>query len=270
MLWALRRRAITLFVILVILLLPLVYLYGKYKANQVFTCTDNKKNGDEVGVDCGGSCVRICQENVKPLITEWAVPVKVTDDVYHMAALISNPNLFALPKISYTLSMYDENNLLIAERKGSTYVPANTSFIVSELLVSVGKRKPSLAFIKFEDASFWQQVDQRQTIPYLKTSNIAWEDTEIGSKLTAVIKNTERVSVSDIEVTAVAFGSNNNVIAISTTVLDSLDQAEVQPVVFTWPAKIDALNTKLYARINPFLGKNGTIALPRNPQYHQK
>lgn len=268
MMWALRRRAITFFVIVVILVSPFFYFYGKYKSNQVFTCTDNRQNGDEAGVDCGGSCVRMCKEDVKPLVVDWSAPVKVTDDVYHMAALVENRNLFALPKINYKLSMYDKDNLLISERTGSTYVPANTSFIISELLIPIGKRVPKLVFIKFEEASFWQAVDLRQTTSFLKVTEPQWEITDIGSRLSATIKNTERVEMRDIEATAVAFDSNDNVIALSTTIIDRLDQSQEAPLIFTWPSVIRPEKTRIYSRQNPFLNK--TIALPVNPQYHQK
>jgi hypothetical protein len=268
MMWALRRRAITFLIIAAVLVSPFFYFYGKYKANQVFTCTDNKQNGDETGIDCGGSCTRMCTEDVKALVTDWVVPVKVTDDVYHMAALVENRNLFALPKINYKMSMYDKDNFLISERTGYTYVPANSSFVISELLVPVGKRVPKLAFIKFEEASFWQQVDMRQAASFLKTSQPQWFTTDIGSRLTATIKNTERVAMQDIDVTAVVFDKDDNVIALSTTNIDHLDQSEVAPLVFTWPAVITPEKTRLYARENPFLNK--TIALPLNPQYHLK
>lgn len=268
MMWALRRRAITFLIIAAVLVSPFFYFYGKYKSNQVFTCTDNKQNGDETGIDCGGSCTRMCHEDVKELVVNWAVPIRVTDDVYHMAALVENRNLFALPKMNYTLSMYDKDNLLISERPGWTYIPANSSFVISELLVPVGKRVPKLAFIKFEEASFWQAVDLRQTVPFLKTAQPQWLTTDIGSRLTATIKNTERVAISDIDVTAVAYDKDNNVIALSTTNVDSLEQAEVKPIVFTWPSVIEPERTTLYARNNPFFNK--TIALPTNPQYHQK
>jgi hypothetical protein len=266
--WALRRSAITFLIIAAIVVSPFFYFYGKYKANQVFTCTDNKQNGDEIGIDCGGSCIRMCREEVRELVINWVTPVKVTDDVYHMAALVENRNLSALPKMNYVLSMYDKDNLLISERKGTTYVPANSSFIISELLVPVGKRVPKLAFIKFEEASFWQIVDMRQSVPFLKTAQPQWQTTDIGSRLTATIKNTERVEVRNIDVTAVAFDEDNNVIALSTTNVDSLQQAEIKPIVFTWPSVVEPERTSLYVRINPFSKR--TIALPVNPKYHQK
>ena len=92
--WSSRRRSpygsIVVLVIILFIGVPAFYLF--YKAP---TCFDNKRNGDELGTDCGGSCVKLCQSAFLPPRVEWggAKVEKVVNGLYNVAAYIVNPNV---------------------------------------------------------------------------------------------------------------------------------------------------------------------------------
>ena len=82
------------------------------------SCIDHTQNQNEEGVDCGGVCSTICTPPRVDAI--WARSVKVSNGVYHAVALVKNPLANARGTgLTYSLSLYDEGNILIAERKGS-------------------------------------------------------------------------------------------------------------------------------------------------------
>src|SRR3989338_1414996 len=59
------------------------------------TCFDGMQNGEEAGVDCYGSCEKICIAQIAQPSIEWAKAFKVQDGLYHAVALIANTNRVA-------------------------------------------------------------------------------------------------------------------------------------------------------------------------------
>lgn len=57
------------------------------------TCSDGKRNGAEVGTDCGGGCARICAAEAVPLVVKWSRSFKVSEGFYNAFAYIENQNL---------------------------------------------------------------------------------------------------------------------------------------------------------------------------------
>ena len=90
--WSRKRKRIILLIILFVLVVlvgvPLFFLFYR-----VPTCNDLKKDGNETGVDCGGSCQLLCTAESLPLILRGDPRVlKVADGVFEVVALVQNPN----------------------------------------------------------------------------------------------------------------------------------------------------------------------------------
>ena len=66
MTWGLKRQ---IFYVIVLLLFVTVFafiiLYPTF--NKAPSCIDGKQNGNETGIDCGGSCANACLSQVSPL-----------------------------------------------------------------------------------------------------------------------------------------------------------------------------------------------------------
>ena len=56
------------------------------------TCSDGVKNGKEQGVDCGGSCQRLCPGVFLAPSVAWTRQEQVAPGLYNVAAYIVNPN----------------------------------------------------------------------------------------------------------------------------------------------------------------------------------
>ncbi len=107
--WYTKRKVLLLSVFILILLSTTVYLFR----GVIFpspTCNDGKKNGIELGVDCGGSCLLVCASEYKPLTVSLAKAIKTGPGVYDILILIDNPNLNMSPKmLSVVVDLYDNN-----------------------------------------------------------------------------------------------------------------------------------------------------------------
>src|SRR5258706_15176144 len=74
--------------VVVLVGLPIYFLF--YRAP---TCSDLKMNGDETGVDCGGSCQLLCSTQSLPLLMKGDPRVlMVATSTYEVVALVENAN----------------------------------------------------------------------------------------------------------------------------------------------------------------------------------
>ena len=80
--WAMRRRFIYGGSVLLVLTLVLGALFWDFLYSAP-TCTDGKKNGDEKGIDCGGSCQILCT-------TDALTPVVIFAKVFNISGDICN------------------------------------------------------------------------------------------------------------------------------------------------------------------------------------
>jgi hypothetical protein len=111
--WALKRRLI--YSISTSLLLLGFLIYGFW--GSIFpaaTCSDLKTNGDESGVDCGGSCALVCKGEYFDIEKDVPVFFKSGDGTYDILVTFKNNNRYSAPKeFAYRLDIYDESGIKV-------------------------------------------------------------------------------------------------------------------------------------------------------------
>lgn len=225
--WALKRQF--LYALVVLLILAVVgaasWFAFFYRAPG---CFDNQQNGDETGVDCGGSCTRICEApHVSAL---WARSVEVAPGVYHAVALVQNPESGAgTASLPYHFSIYDASNILIAERYGTMYLTPGEITPLFEADITTGSRIPAHTFVAFGNA-VWQKMS-RAVPPIAVVSHALDSDT---LRLTAHLQNTTALSVPPSLATALLYDADGNLVTASQTLVDTLPPRGEKDVVFTW------------------------------------
>lgn len=215
------------------------------------TCFDGKQNQDERGVDCGGVCERLCDSQAHSLTIVWSRSFEVSDGVYNALAYIENPNTEArVDSISYMFSLYDDRNILVAEREGRTFLSPNTATPIFEAGIETGERKVARTFFTFRENPVWKRSGE---LPTLRVSASRISNEEVRPRIDATIINSTVDEWLSVEVVAVAFDENDNALAASRTTIPRLDPRSESPVVFTWP--------------RPFSGSVSRIEIiPRLPQ----
>jgi hypothetical protein len=130
--WASRRKIQYILGLLVFIsLVVFAFIYPSLTKKP--TCFDNKQNGDERGIDCGGSCNLFCSQDVSEPSILWSRAFHVVGNSYNLIALVENKNKnAAISSISYEFKVYDTNNLLIGRKVGTTYIPPNKQFAIFE------------------------------------------------------------------------------------------------------------------------------------------
>lgn len=254
MTWATKRKLTYMAIIfLVIALFAFIKLYPKF--NVPPTCGDNKQNGAERGVDCGGACQKICPSDTVSLVVKWARSYPVSTGYYNSFAYIENQNITAAAQtISYEFSLFDDKNLFIVSRKGTIYVPPNSRFVVFEPAIPTGLRVPKNTLLRFTSTPVWLSVKDRFSEYRLLSSALSPTDLDSSPKLTATISNEGERRIEGIDIFAILYNADGNAIGASKTFLDSLSSDQKKDVYFTWrtPFNGEVKHVELMTQFNIF------------------
>ncbi len=245
--WSSKRRFMYggTFVLVVVLFISYIFLHSFYHAPS---CTDGIQNGDELGVDCGGSCQVLCTSDTLTPVVLWSKVFNVSGDVYTAVAYVENPNLNSKnDDASYSFKIYDEHNHVIALREGDTSIPKNKKFTVFETGFVLKNSKPASADFEFTSFSPWKKDMIEE--PSLTIDHGLLQFATTTPRVEGTITNTSTIDVGRIEVTAFVIDDNDNVVATSQTFIDSLPKKAMEPFVFTWPKPITASVINIMYRI---------------------
>lgn len=241
----------------IIFILVVVFLLIRPLLFKEPTCFDTKKNGDETGVDCGGSCALFCAEEAKSISVKWARAFKVVDGTYNVAAYIENQNTDAVVKeIGYIFKVYDNENRFIVERVGKTYISSAGAMVIFEpRLITGGNREP--AFVRFEflgDPVWYREPLFAKDVSLVVTENPELIDQSTVPKLTATIVNKSFQKPKDVDVFAILYDENENALAVSKTVLSEVERNSSAPANFSWFLPIEGVvvRKEIITSFDPF------------------
>jgi len=233
--WAFKRRAEYGFYYTSVtaLIVTLVYFMAFYTPGN---CFDNIMNGNEAGVDCGGSCVRMCAFAVTEPEVNWADSFAVTDGQYNAVAYINHRDQTAgTPEQRYTFSLYDEAGL-ITERSGSVALQPSTMVPIFEGRLETGGRTPTETKLELEPVQLWLPAERGRGD--FRTVDFNLQDADSRPRLNVRLENLDVTEVQDVEVVATIFDSAGKALTASRTVIDRFPARTQQDLVFTWPNPI--------------------------------
>jgi len=240
--WRSRKQFIFGGVVLIILVV-VIGVPTVLKLRTDPTCFDGKQNGDEKGIDCGGSCEKVCSFEAKEPSVLWARSFEVANGVYNAVAFIENPNRnISAQNVSYTFKLFDSENLLVFERKGLVDIPSATSFVIFEDSIFTGERNPQTTFFEFTKEIEW--LSKEVSAPGLKVTQRILEEEET-PKIRATIENASVNNYNNIEAVVVVFDVLDNAIASSRTFIEELEKRSNKEIIFTWPNAFDESPSKI-------------------------
>jgi Mg-chelatase subunit ChlD len=200
------------------------------------SCFDAFMNGDESGVDCGGSCVRICTLEVIPPSIQWAKSFEITPGQYNAVAYVENKNqLAATAELRYTFQLFN-NGVVVTERSGVTVLPPNSVYPIFEGRIFTGDKVVTDTRLILETADIWQPatIGREQ----FRASNISLLQADFRPRLEVAIENTELTGAEQVEVVATLFNDAGEPLTASQTYIETINPRSTQNIVFTWPQSI--------------------------------
>lgn len=256
--WA-QRRKLTYIAIVVVFFAVVGFAVVHKVTSVVPTCFDNKKNGAETGIDCGGGCNTYCANQLADPIVEWVRVFPVTPGIVDAVAYIQHPYAAAsADNVAYTFRLYDAHNTVLAERKGVTYIgPAGESAIVETLIAIPANSTVALARFSFIDPLHWQKVSPQLSQIVINTDHNSVETFDGGTRLTATLENKSRYNFTNLDAVAIFYDKDGNALTASKILVPSLGAQQSKIVYFTWPYPVTAIGrTEIITRFNPFTSQS--------------
>ncbi len=199
-------------------------------------CFDGKKNGTEEGVDCGGSCEKICPFKALKVNVGWAKSFPINNKgFYNGAAMVENPNFNYALKMNYDMKFLNSKGIVIGEKKDIVELEPLEKKIIFYPSLNFRNQKIVKTFFKkgeIFDLEEKQAVDKKIIVNAKELS----DDGE-GKRLKITLENKDFKAHRDIQVFAVLLGTDGNVINMSRTYLEYIDKEERKVVYMTWPIK---------------------------------
>jgi hypothetical protein len=231
--WSQRRKSVYALIVFVVVVgaigVPAFYLF--YKAP---TCSDGLMNGSETGVDCGGSCQRLCQTSFLAPSLAWTRFEQVSPGFYNLAAYVVNPNIDAEAlSVPYHITLYDDRGVLITDTVGKVTLPPHRNTLAFQGAVNVGKRIPSKALFEFTSPPDWHK--KKDGLASIAIGDKKYLEDELGSSLTVTVKNTSVYPLYNIGVYVVLYDKDGNALGFSKTSLDEIPAKGSTLAPFTWP-----------------------------------
>ncbi|MEK7659919.1 MAG: hypothetical protein AAB343_01835 [Patescibacteria group bacterium] len=208
----------------VLLLMRFITTYG--------TCTDNRKNQDEVRIDCGGTkCGPCLDEHIQQPVTLWTRFFEVYARTYDVVASIRNGNQIAGGKLAYTIRLVNRDGRVVGIRSGTIMLRPTSESIIFEPNIQIDDAEVTRAEVLIGDIQ-WVKVDSF-LIPVNFSSYQYSEDPT--PRLSAVVTNQEVRPLPGFRVVALLEDNAGNVFAASETYVDGIAGSGTETILFTWP-----------------------------------
>ncbi len=259
--WRQKRKSI--FIVIIIIL---VLAYSAYKIYPYFNvppnCFDNKQNGNEFGVDCGGSCEKICPTQVTPFNIKFAKAIESEKGLYDIVALVENKNgdkTTVDGSIDFSFNIYNKYGLLIKTVSGKTMLPIGQTFpvIVQNVSIDLGDSGNAVGdvVLKVQDNKSWSVTNSLFANNFFEAVDTNFEQNKNNiSQLTVNLKNLTNGNFRDLPVRVLLYDKNNNLIAINETILRESKAKSTQDLIFTWrvPLLESDPRVEVYQIVTPF------------------
>lgn len=206
-------------------------------------------------MDCGGSCLKICPLEVRPVSILWSRSFPVAPGVYDAIGYVENQNADAgVVDLLYRFKLYDENNVLVTERDGRTFIGPNQTAAIFEGGIQTGQKIPKRTFFELEDGYQWERIDPRFARVALSVKDKVIENSSTTPRLSVVVANDSPFNLKGVEVAVILRDADDNAVAVSRTQIDNLPKQVTRNVFFTWlkPFAAPAVRIEVLPRINPF------------------
>lgn len=233
--WA-QKRKIYYALVFAVVVISLVSLLTYLVVHRAPTCFDQKQNGEEIGIDCGGLCAVYCGVQIKPPNVFWVKAFSFAPGHYDVGAYIENPNINAgILGARYTVRVLGEGGEVLSERNGVIDIAPNASVLVFEGNVRL-QTMPSFVQIEFNKGDQERFTKAQPSKSVVLTKNQSLKNTDTKPRLDVSLVNTDLVNnVEQITLGAIVYDSSNQPVAVSRTFVDKIEKGSEYQTVFTWP-----------------------------------
>jgi len=231
--WSRQRKSIYALVVIAAMVAA-VGVPGFFYFYKAPSCFDGVQDGNELGIDCGGSCVKLCPSAFLSPIVSWTRFEQVAPGFYNVAAYVINPNPDAgADSVPYHMALYDGQGTLITDVYGTMTIPPHRNALAFQSSVGTEKRIPAKASFEFTSAPNW--LSASDTLSPLQVIDKKYNEDASGSSLQVTLRNTSVNPFGRLSVYVVLYDSDQNEIGFSKTIIDGISPGSTVVAPYTWP-----------------------------------
>lgn len=186
------------------------------------SCFDNRQNGSETGIDCGGNCVSCEIKNMQPLFLTPAIIFSV-DRNFSAAAEIRNPNSGYGARFDYEVNFYDSAGQVLRTIKNKSFAYAGETKNIIEAGVKITEGIPSRSEIKIDASGIKWKKAQDFFQPNITLNEADFMDEKNQVSISGSLKNSNNFAVSKVILNAFLVDKLGVKIGVSKTELQNLD-----------------------------------------------
>ncbi len=202
---------------------------------QAPSCNDGKQNGDEAGIDCGGSCALLCAGESIPLEILFERSVEVDATTYDAVAYVVNKNKDAVPSsLSFKVSLFDGVGSLIVQKEGKAFIQPGGGTPLYVPALQVGDRRPVRTRFEITQIGPFYKYSNQEFLKTITVRDHVFDNTNVTPRLTLTIQNSSFETVRDIDVYALLYDSEDTLIAVGKTYLESVSGNNTKNAYFSW------------------------------------
>ena len=224
----------TSYTLVLALVIYVFYLFAIF--SQPASCFDGRRNQQEEGVDCGGSCAPCGLASVQAIATTTPQVLEIDSDRVSVIAEIRNPNIeFGAESFAYTLNIYNFDGQKIHTEFGESFIYAGEIKNIVEPLIRVPFRSVGSSELLISDIVWLPSIEFEK--PVTQVTDVRTEITNIGVKVSGLVTNNSAFSLNNVEIIATTFNRDALRLGISRTKLQRLNSFEQLPFSITVPVK---------------------------------
>ncbi|MBP6855619.1 MAG: peptidoglycan-binding protein [Candidatus Pacebacteria bacterium] len=207
-------------IVIVVLALIAWAVYSTFLSSSP-SCVDGKKNQEETGVDCGGPCQSCDIKALQPVKANYAKVFRVADGVGVIVELYNPNSLWGAPSLPIELELKDAQANTVQVITYELYIHAGEVKYIIEPYIKDTQGAITAARVVIKNPQ-WISHEQfpRPDISVQDAKTIMDGSVAVAAR---VVNQTER-AYTDIDAYAIVFNKNNEPLAGSKTIIDSLDQ----------------------------------------------
>lgn len=234
-----KMKYIVSLIIIIIIILSYI-IYDTFFS--VVSCTDNRKNGDEIGVDCGGSCALLCQGQFQDLsIDNKNIHLeKLSDYKYNIYLLINNNNKdTAVYNIDVRTTFYDKDNNLIGTIDNN--IPFSDKLSIPVIIDGI--TLDNLDRVESEVIKDYKIYKSAQDIDLLKLISYTKEENQDKYKYIIKYTNPNYNSIINKNIYFLFYDNQNNLLYISRQYIQLLTKDQIAQNIVYIPGDISDANS---------------------------
>ncbi len=240
--WGTRRRniIITIFILIVVFVVGF-FLFSIFYENP--TCFDGKQNGDEQGIDCGGSCTMLCTSNVSDPFVYWTRFFEIGPNIYNVIAYVENRNPMAgADNVDYSFRLYNREGVIIKEKSGTVDLKPNQITPIIENNLNTLEQPANRVTFNFTEKIDWIRQEPLENLITISDQNLFEVDGL--PRVTANVLNNTLETLKNTKFVVIIYDIEGNAVGSSNTIIPILLKGQSQKIIFTWPSRFAKTGTR--------------------------